>query len=97
MIGLESGVIPDADYVIKWDGTTYPIAAWNQDHTLRSAIKNSVVWYFQESARRVGHEKMQQYINLVGYGNRDISGSIDSFWLDGGLRISPDEQRVIEI
>ena len=92
MIGLESGVIPDADYVIKWDGTPSPIAAWNQDHTLRSAVKNSVVWYFQELARRVGREKMQHYVDAVGYGNRNISGPIDSFWLDGGLRISPDEQ-----
>jgi len=92
MVGLETGIIPDADYVIKWDGTKYDIPSWNQDHTLRTAMQNSVVWYYQELARRVGKEKMQHYIDAVQYGNQDISGQIDSFWLEGGLRISPDEQ-----
>ena len=45
-------------------------------------------------ARRVGREQMQAYVDKMEYGNRDISGKIDSFWLDGGLRISADEQIV---
>ncbi len=92
LIGLETGVIPDEAYVIKWDGTHYDIPAWNQDHTLRTAIKNSVVWYYQELARRVGQERMQHYVDAAGYGNQDISGRIDTFWLEGGLRISAEEQ-----
>jgi beta-lactamase class D len=92
LISLETGVIPDENAVIKWDGTAYDFPAWNRDHTLRSAIKDSVVWYYQELARRVGPERMQQYVDAVGYGNHDISGKIDSFWLDGALRISADEQ-----
>jgi beta-lactamase class D len=92
LIGLETGVIPDANYVIKWDGTQYDISAWNQDHTLKTAIQNSVVWYYQELARRVGEKKMQQYVDAAHYGNRDISGKIDTFWLEGGLRISAEEQ-----
>jgi beta-lactamase class D len=92
LIGLETGVIPDENYVIKWDGTQYDIPSWNHDQTLKTAIQNSVVWYFQELARRVGKERMQHYVDLVNYGNKDISGQIDSFWLDGGLRISANEQ-----
>jgi len=92
LIGLETGVIPDENYVIKWDGTPYPISSWNQDHTLKTAIQNSVVWYYQELARRVGREKMQYYLDLVNYGNKDISGELDNFWLDGSLKISADEQ-----
>jgi beta-lactamase class D len=92
LIGLETGVIPDENYVIKWDGTPYPISAWNQDHTLQTAIQNSVVWYYQELARRVGQEKMQHYVSATGYGNKDISGAIDTFWLERALRISADEQ-----
>jgi len=92
LIGLETGIIPDADYVIKWDGTKYDIPAWNQDHTLRTAIQNSVVWYYQELARRVGEKKMQEYVDAAHYGNQDISGKIDTFWLEGGLRISAEEQ-----
>jgi beta-lactamase class D len=92
LIGLETGVIPDENYVIKWDGTHYDNPAWNQDHTLKTAIQNSVVWYFQELARRMGKEKMQCYIDAVGYGNQDLSGPIEPFWLHGALRISADEQ-----
>ena len=92
LIGLETGIIPDENYVIKWDGTRYDIPSWNQDHTLKSAISNSVVWYYQELARRVGQDQMQKNIDAINYGNQDISGSIDTFWLEGGLRISADEQ-----
>jgi beta-lactamase class D len=92
LIALETGVIPDENYVIEWDGTQHEIASWNQDHTLKTAIQNSVVWYYQELARRVGRQKMQQYIDAVGYGNQDIRGPIDVFWLDGSLKISADEQ-----
>jgi beta-lactamase class D len=92
LIGLETGVIPDENYVIKWDGTQNVIPSWNQDHTLKTAIQNSVVWYYQELARRVGREKMQYYVDAAHYGNQNISGQIDTFWLEGGLRISADEQ-----
>ena len=92
LIGLETGAIPDADYVIKWDGTKYDVPAWNQDHTLRTAIQNSAVWYYQELARRVGEKKMQEYVDAAHYGNQNISGKIDTFWLEGSLRISAEEQ-----
>lgn len=69
MIGLETGVIPDENYVIPWDGTQYPVKEWNKDHTLKSAVKYSVVWYFQELARRVGKDKIQHFVDAVGYGN----------------------------
>ncbi len=92
LIGLESGVISGKDYLIKWNGRKYSIDEWNKDHTLESAIKVSCVPYFQELARRVGKEKMQEYISKAKYGNCDISGGIDRFWLSGGLRITPLEQ-----
>lgn len=92
LIGLETGVIPDKNYTIQWDGMHYKISTWNQNHTLETAFQSSVVWYYQELARRVGEEKMQYYVDAVGYGNQDITGRIDSFWLDGAVRISADEQ-----
>lgn len=92
LIALETGIIPDEETVIEWDGAEYEIESWNQDHTLRTAIRDSVVWYYQELARRIGSERMQHYVEAAGYGNQDISGNIDSFWLDGGLRISANEQ-----
>ncbi len=54
LIGLETGVIKDAGYVLPWDSVKRWIPAWNQDQNLEAAYKNSTVWYYQELARRVG-------------------------------------------
>ena len=53
--------------MISWDGTDWGFASWNQDHNLRTAMKNSVVWFFLELARRIGTERMQKYVNLLEY------------------------------
>ncbi|MFH1198022.1 MAG: class D beta-lactamase [bacterium] len=92
LIGLETGVIPDDKYVIPWDSVKREFDSWNRDHDLRSAMKFSVVPYYQELARRVGEVSMKEFINKFNYGNMDVSGGIDMFWLRGGLFISADEQ-----
>lgn len=92
LIGLESGVIKDKDYIYKWNGSNYPIESWNKDQTLETAIANSVVWYYQRLAQNVGEKAMQEYINKLDYGNKDISGGISKFWLSSSLKISAKEQ-----
>ncbi len=92
LIGLEKGVIPDENFVIKWDGVKRERAAWNADQDLKTAYKNSTVPYYQELARRVGGERMKMWLDKANYGNRDTSGGIDRFWLDGGMRITPEQQ-----
>jgi beta-lactamase class D len=93
LIALETGVVGDPDKdVFKWDGVKRGIEAWNQDHTLRSAIAASAVPVYQEIARRIGAERMQKYVDLFEYGNRNIGGGIDQFWLTGEMRIDPIQQ-----
>jgi beta-lactamase class D len=93
IIALETGVVTDPDKdVFKWDGVVRSIEAWNKDHTLRSAIAVSAVPVYQEIARRIGQERMQKYVDLFEYGNCDIGGGIDQFWLTGNLRIDPVQQ-----
>jgi beta-lactamase class D len=107
IIGLETKVIADAETLFRWEPERFPESVnwtqppsvnWKHDHTLRSAIKDSVVWYYRELARRVGEERMRRMVAQLGYGNQDVSGVWDSpnlfeaFWLDGSLRISADEQ-----
>lgn len=92
LIALETGVVPDLDTVIPWDGIERPFKQWNCDHTLGSALRNSVVPVYQEIARRVGETRMQEWVDRLDYGNRDIRGGIDVFWLEGGLRITALEQ-----
>jgi len=97
LIALETGFAGGPDFEIPWDRRLSPRAPWwpaewAKDHTLKSAFKASAVWYFQELARRIGQGRMQEYVQRFRYGNEDISGGIDRFWLSGGLRISAAEQ-----
>ena len=95
LIALETGVVADADgAVFPWDKVVRDIDAWNRDHTMRSAFKASAVPVYQDIARKIGAERMQQYVGKFDYGNRDIGGGIDMFWLEGKLRISAIQQIV---
>jgi beta-lactamase class D len=92
MAALESGVAADEKLVIPWDSTVRSIATWNQDLDMASAIQYSCVPYYQEIARRVGREKMQEYLIREGYGNAVMGDEIHMFWLDASLKISQMEQ-----
>jgi len=102
LIALESGVANDENYMIEYDSIkipsepwmleSEPFKYWLQDHSLKTAFKNSVVWYYQELAARIGAERMNKYINLINYGNKDISSGVDEFWLCGSMQISANEQ-----
>ena len=98
LIGLETGRIFDEKMIIKWDGVFRKgpggdtLSAWNKDLSMEEAFKVSCVPYYQEVARRIGRDTMQFWIDSLVYGNKNISGPIDSFWLNNTLQISPDEQ-----
>lgn len=94
LIALEIGVAEGPDEVIAWDGKKRAVAAWNSNATLASALQNSVVWYYQHIARRIGHGRMAANVATLGFGNADIGADADltHFWLDGALRISALEQ-----
>ena len=81
---------PDKD-IFKWDGVVRSFDAWKKYHTLRSAIAASVVPVYQESRGGSGGADAG-YVDLLEYGNRNIGGGIDQFWLTGDLRIDPVQQ-----
>lgn len=94
LISLETGVIPDEIAVLTWDGIEREFPQWNRDLNMREAIKVSGIWFYQVLARKVGHERMQKWVAQAGYGNKNIGPEedIDKFWLEGELRITPQEQ-----
>ncbi|MBA2942548.1 class D beta-lactamase [Paenibacillus sp. CGMCC 1.16610] len=92
LIGLEEHAVEDEYEVKRWDGIVREFDIWNRDHTLASAMRNSAIWYYQAMARDIGPERMQSNLNRIGYGNQDISGGIDKFWLNSSLTISAQEQ-----
>jgi bla regulator protein BlaR1 len=92
MIALDTGVSTGPEFTLKWSGTTYPSASWNRDQNMRSAFSNSVVWYYQEIASRIGPARMSNYVHQLNYGNCNTSGGITNFWLQSTLQISAEEQ-----
>ncbi|MBN2528167.1 MAG: class D beta-lactamase [Deltaproteobacteria bacterium] len=104
LIALETGVMANADALVKWDKKKYPKQPfwddlqkdfglnWETDHTLQSAFKNSCVWCYMEIAERIGQERMQDYVKRFNFGNMDTASGKWPFWLDSSLQISALEQ-----
>jgi beta-lactamase class D len=92
LIALETGVADGPGFTLAWDGVDRGGAEWNQDLDLATAFRVSAVWYYQELARRIGPERMAEYVRAAEYGNADSSGPVDGFWLAGPLAISAREQ-----
>jgi beta-lactamase class D len=92
LIGLETGAVTETA-VEKWDGVRHhDQPKWNLDHTVLSAMKPSVLWFFQRMAPRIGADRAREWLQRFAYGNTDTSGPITQYWVNGRLRISPDEQ-----
>ncbi|MFG6094145.1 class D beta-lactamase [Leptothoe sp. ISB3NOV94-8A] len=94
LISLETGVIANDLAILTWDGIERSYSTWNRDLNLRTAFQISAVWFYQVLARRVGHERMQQWVTDANYGNQTIGSAeeIDTFWLTGDIRITPQQQ-----
>lgn len=92
LVALETKVVKSEKEVFEWDGFDRGNSNWNVSQNMKDAFQNSTVWYYQELAKKIGFKNMQEWIDKCNYGNKDISGGIDNFWLKGKLRISAKEQ-----
>ena len=91
LAALDAGVI-GLDSQFAYDGSPQPFEAWRRDHTLQSAMRFSVLWWFQRVAETLGAAREREYLRRFGYGNADPSSGLTRFWLGGSLVISPEEQ-----
>jgi beta-lactamase class D len=96
-IALGTGVIKETDSKIAFDPAKYPESenwpeSWKRDQTFDTALRDSVQWYAQELVKRIGAERLQQNMKRLKYGNADISGGLDKFWMSSSLRLSTFEQ-----
>lgn len=92
LIALETGVVRDLDRVHRRDGQPYRVAAWDHELTTGQAVDTSSVSVFQSIARSIGPDRMAAWLAKIGYGWAELSGGIDRFWLDGGLKVTPSQQ-----
>jgi beta-lactamase class D len=92
LIGLETGVV-DTGYIFPWNGEKRRLPQWDKEMKLKEAFKVSCVPCYQELARKIGSERMSDYITKFGYGRMEISKeNLDRFWLEGNSRITPRQQ-----
>ena len=92
LIGLSTATIRNVSEVLPYGGQPQPFPEWQRDLGLRDAIKVSSVPVYQELARRIGLERMQDFVRRLEYGNAQVGDSVDDFWLAGPLKISALEQ-----
>ncbi len=92
LIALEEGLVKDTNQIIKWNGHEWPNKYWNQNQTLKTAIKYSCIWVYIGFAEQIGIEKYQDYMNSFNYGNKNLTGPPTRFWLTGPFRISANQQ-----
>ncbi len=92
LFALDAGAVKDEFQLFKWDGKKRNYNSWNRDQTLRSSMRDSVVWVYQRFAENIGEKAEKEYLKKINYGNADFSGPVQYFWLDGSLKISAMEQ-----
>lgn len=103
ILGLEYGVINKENSTRAWSGVEYWNDEWNKDIDFYNAFKSSCIWYFREVVDELGEEFIKEQLNKLEYGNCDISEwegnkdinedrSLNGYWLESSLEISPKEQ-----
>lgn len=104
LIALENGVIEPENSTRTWGREIFWNENWNRDIDFNSAFRTSCIWYFREIIDELGKEKIQEGLDRLEYGNRDISDwegrlntnnnnrALTGFWVESSLLISPWEQ-----
>lgn len=92
LIALETKTVADEHEIIPFGGKPQPVKIWQQDMSMRMAIKVSNVPVYQELARRIGVEKYEFWLGKLNYGNHQVGSDVETFWLKGPLKISAVEQ-----
>jgi beta-lactamase class D len=98
VMAFDSGVLKDENQTLKWDGRKGFLESHNHDHSAKTWIRDSVVWFSQRLTPQLGKQKIEKYLQDFHYGNEDFSGGLIDAWLvspgdkSPALKISAYEQ-----
>ncbi len=102
LMGLEYGIIENAESKMHYNGTKYWFEKWNKDLNLQEAFTYSCVWYYHQLVYAIPRKNVENFLNKLHYGNEDVSmwhgnaknsiKELNGFWLSSSLKISPLEQ-----
>jgi beta-lactamase class D len=94
LIGFDSGILNTEDtpsWALPKDADPY-INVCKDNHSPRTWMRDSCLWYSRILTTKLGIEKFQDYVTKFSYGNMDLSAGLTSAWISSSLKISPDEQ-----
>src|SRR5688572_18820378 len=80
LIALDAGVVTPTT-VFKWDGKPQPTSAWEKDADMKTAFRDSIVWWHQRIARQIGKPVYAERLKAFDYGTETPDGPVDGFWL----------------
>ncbi len=100
LMGFDAGILQDAHHPAWEYRPEFQAQADRDKKTVDPTtwLRDSVVWYSQQVTRQLGLPRFQGYVDLLDYGNRDLSGDpgkgdgLTRAWLSSSLAISPDDQ-----
>jgi beta-lactamase class D len=93
LIALDIGELRSAEEVVTWDGRPYPKRPeWQADMALRQAMRTSSEPYFRTLAARIGRDRLVAWVQRLAYGNAQMGADPRRAWIDGVLRITPEQQ-----
>lgn len=92
LFGLKKGIIKPKQNQLTWDKTVYPFTAWNKNQSLQEALANSTNWYFQQLDTQLGRAQLSKEFSAIHYGNANLLGTVDDYWLESSLKIATVEQ-----
>ena len=97
LILLQEAVVSGADESIPWDGVARtlggdPYPAWNRNHTLATAFRDSAVWVYEVLSEQVERDVYRQWLSQIGYGNDALDEPNPLFWLRGDFAVTPRQQ-----
>ncbi len=97
LIALETKAVRNENQVLKWDhipktffGTA--VEEWNKDTDMKSAFKNSTIWFCEALAKKIKRKTYKKYLQACEYGNMDLSEKGIDFWDYGNFGVSPINQ-----
>lgn len=99
VMGYDAGILTDAT-TPRWDYKPEWKSSKREQKSVDPTIweKDSIVWYSQEITRKLGKQKLADYVKRFDYGNADVTGvkgrsdGLTQSWLMSSLKISPEEQ-----
>jgi len=100
LMGFDADILKDQHDPV-WPympGYEAPLASHKTNVDPTAWLRDSVVWYSQKLTSQLGKKNFARYVEMFGYGNKDVSGDpgldngLTHAWLLSSLSISAEEQ-----